>query len=84
MNFYNLQKVQNEGQNDESKCDPLGHLGELCVHSLGLSLEGIAVVAAADCAAETGALTGLEHNDNYEAETCDELNDSEYEFDGFH
>lgn len=84
MNFYNLQEIQNEGENNESKSNPLGHLGELCIHGLCLSLEGIAVVTAADSAAETGTLAGLEHDDNDEANTCEKLNDSEYEFDGFH
>ncbi len=84
LNFNSLQEVQNEGQKNESKSDPLGHLGELCVHGLGLGLEGIAVAAAADSTAETGTLTGLEHDDNDETEACDKLNDGEYEFDGFH
>ena len=80
----NLQQIENEGQENESKSDPLGHLGELCVHGLGLSLEGVAVIAAADGAADAAALTGLEHDDSNESETCDELNDGEYDFEDLH
>ena len=81
---HNLQQIENEGQENESESDPLGHLGELGVHGLGLSLEGIAVIAAANGAADAAALTGLEHDDSNESETCDELNDGEYDFDDFH
>ena len=80
----NLQKVQNEGEEDESQSDPLGPLAELGIHGLGLSLEGIAVAAAADSAADAGALAGLEHDDSDKSETGEKLNDGEYEFDDFH
>jgi len=82
--LVSLQKVENEGQENEGKSNPLGPLGELCVHGLGLSLEGIAVAAAADGAADAGALAGLEHDDGDESYTCDELNDGENNFDDIH
>jgi len=82
--LYSLQQVENEGQENESKSDPLGPLGELCVHGLSLSLEGIAVIAAADGAADAAALTGLEHDDGDESDTGDKLNDGENNFDDFH
>ena len=79
-----LEEIQCEGQKNESESDPLGPSGEHGIHGLCLCLEGIAVVAAADSAAETGAFTGLEHDDDDKTEACNKLNDGEYEFDGFH
>ncbi len=84
MQLYILQQVEDEGQNDESECDPFGPLGKLCIQSLCLGLEGVAVIAAADSAAEAGALAGLEHDDGDESNTGNELNDGEYDFNDFH
>ena len=82
--YFSLQKVENEGQENEAESDPLGHLGELGVHGLGLSLEGVAVIAAADGAADAAALAGLEHDDGDESDAGEKLNDGEYDFDDFH
>jgi len=79
-----LEKIECEGQHNECKSNPLGPSGEGGIKSLGLCLEGIAVVAAADGTAETGALAGLEHDDNNQTETDEQLNDGEYEFNDFH
>ena len=79
-----LEEIQCEGQKNESESDPLGPSGEHGIHGLGLCLEGIAVVAAADSAAEAGALAGLEHDNNDESYTDEQLNDGEYEFNDFH
>lgn len=71
-----LEKIQNEGEQNERKCDPLGPSCELGFPSLALCLKAVAVAAAADSAGETGALAGLEENDKDKCNAENQLDNS--------
>ena len=73
-------QVENKGQQDECKADPLGHLCKLGVPCLGLCLEAHTLAATADSTGQTCALAGLEQNDHDEEQAADKLNDSDSNF----
>jgi len=57
-----VQDIENQRQDDESRADPLGGLGQTGVEALGLALGHKGVGHAADGAGEAGALAGLEQH----------------------
>jgi len=58
-----LQQIQNEGQQNENACDPLGQRSQLGVCGLGLALAEEGLGTAADNTGQAGILARL-HGDN--------------------
>lgn len=79
MAFYfpRLDDAQSQGQQNESDSDPLGHLSQLGVEALGLTLGKEVVSTAADGTGDAGALTGLEEDDDDEEERGDQKKNAE-------
>ena len=70
------EEVQDEGEQDEHRGDPLGEARKAGVQSFGLVLgKECVAAAAADGAGESGTLAALEQYDGHESHASDELDD---------
>ena len=67
------EQVEHQRQNDKAQGDPLGHLGQLGVQSLGLALGQEGIGSAGNGTAEAGALAGLKQNDRDQENTGEKL-----------
>ena len=72
--FPQLDDAQSQGQQDEGDGDPLGHLSQLGVQTLCLVLGQEGVSTAGNGTGQTGALTGLQHNDGHQSQRKQDLN----------
>ena len=75
-----MNEVEDESENNENDCYPLGPSCELSVEGLALSLEGVGIRTAADSAGKAIILAALKKNDNYKEKSAKELDDCNCKF----
>ena len=69
------QEAHDQSQNHESNGNPLGSLGQLGVHALGLVLGQESVGTAADGTGQAGTLAGLQDDNGNQSQRNDKVND---------
>ena len=72
-----LNNNQNKGQHNESCCGDLGDLGQLCVDGTGTVLAEEGLCGAAQRAAQTVRLAGLEQDYDDEDQAYDDLDNAQ-------
>ena len=77
-------KVEAQGQQNESQGEPLGGLCQLGVQRLGLALGQEGLCAAGDGAGEAGALAALHKHDRGDSNAGEDLENSENNGDDRH